>query len=117
MDEVSITCQISISIAFRHSRRGSRFYYPVEYRGSKAVQQRQTSGKKEAIEPANVQIRPIREEDDAISRVGAVCFAAPRPDSFREKFGSAPQGAGTNPSLVTEVLTSISQFDCKEHAA
>ena len=69
---------------------------------------------KKDIDPANVQIRPMKEEDvDAIAVIDSMYFGAPRPEYYREKLGSATKGAGINTSLVAEARTSISQVDCK----
>ncbi|MCX5872956.1 MAG: hypothetical protein NTY51_06940 [Deltaproteobacteria bacterium] len=49
---------------------------------------------KKDIDPANVQIRPMKEEDvDAIAVIDSIYFGAPRPEYYREKLGSATKGA------------------------
>jgi hypothetical protein len=69
---------------------------------------------KKDIDPANVQIRPMREEDvNAIAASDSVCFGAPRPEYFRKKPGSAIGGAGINTSLVSEARTAILEAECK----
>ena len=69
---------------------------------------------KKDIDPAHVQIRPMKEEDvDAIAVIDSMYFGAPRPEFYPEKLGSATKGSGINTSLVAEALTSISQADCK----
>jgi hypothetical protein len=43
---------------------------------------------KKDIDPANVQIRPMKEEDvDAIAVIDGMYFGAPRPEYYREKLG------------------------------
>ena len=69
---------------------------------------------KKDIDPANVQIRPMKEEDvDAIAVIDSMYFGAPRPEYYREKLGSATKGAGINTSLVAEARTTILQAECK----
>ena len=69
---------------------------------------------KKNIDPANVQICPMKEEDvDAVAVVDSMYFVAPRPESYREKLGAATKGAGLNASLVAEARTTILQAECK----
>ena len=66
---------------------------------------------KKDIDPANVQIRPVKEEDiDAIAVIDSIYFGAPRPEHYREKLGWATKGAGIGTPLVSEQRTSISQI-------
>jgi hypothetical protein len=68
---------------------------------------------KKDTDPANVLIRPMKEEDvDAIAVIGSMSFGAPRPEYYREKLGLATKGTKMNTSLVSEARTSISQVDC-----
>jgi hypothetical protein len=95
--------------------RCSGIYNPPEHRGSEAIQQGQGSVNNQDIDPASVQIRPMRTGDlDAIAVIDCVCFGARPPEYYREKLSSATRGAGINTSLVSEARTSISQVDCKE---
>jgi len=71
---------------------------------------------KKDIDPANVQVRPMEEDVDAIGVMDSMCFGAPRPEYCREKLGPANKGAGINSSLVAEARTSMSQVDCKGKA-
>ena len=69
---------------------------------------------KKDIDPANVQIRPMKEEDgDGFAVIDSRYFGAPRPEYYRERLGSATKGAGINTSLVAEARTTILQADCK----
>jgi hypothetical protein len=69
---------------------------------------------KKDIDPANVQIRSMKEEDvDAIAVIGSMHFGAPRPEYYREKLGSATRGAGISTSLVAEARTTILPAECK----
>ncbi|MGO9568614.1 MAG: hypothetical protein ACLP5H_13830 [Desulfomonilaceae bacterium] len=69
---------------------------------------------KRNIDPANVQIRPMKVEDvGAIAVIDSMYFGAPRPEYYREKLGSATKGAGIITSLVAEARTTILQAECK----
>jgi hypothetical protein len=69
---------------------------------------------KRNIDPANVQICPMKEEDvDAIAVIDSRAFGARRPEYYREKLGSATKGAGINTSLVAVAQTTILQAECK----
>ena len=69
---------------------------------------------KENIDPANVQICPMKEEDvDAIAVIDSRAFGAPRQEYYLEKLGSATNGAGINTSLVAVARTTILQAECK----
>ena len=67
---------------------------------------------KKDIDPANFQMRPIRQQhvDAGVDRM---CVGAPQPEYCRETLGSASKGAGMNTSLVAEARTSILQAECK----
>ena len=41
----------------------NRFHFTIEYWGSETIQQRQARVNKKDIDPAYVQIRPMKEED------------------------------------------------------
>jgi hypothetical protein len=113
--EALIVYQVSISKIFRPRRKCNRFHYPIEYWDSEAIQQRQASVTKKDIDPANVQVRPMYEEDvDAIAVIDSMYCGAPRPEYYREKLGSATKGAGISTSLVAEARTSIAPVDYKE---
>jgi hypothetical protein len=86
----------------------------MDYRGSGGSQQRQARVNKTDIDPANVQIHPMKEEHaGAVAAIDSMCFGEPRSEYYREKLGWATKGAGINTSLVAEARTSISQADCK----
>jgi hypothetical protein len=69
---------------------------------------------KKDIDPTNVQIRTMREEEvDAMAVLGRKYFGAPRPECYQERLGSATRGAGINTSFVAAARTSISQVGCK----
>jgi len=69
---------------------------------------------KKILHPANVQMRPVKEEDvDAIAVIAGMYFGAPRPEYHWEKLGSAGKGAGINTSLAAEARTSMLQAECK----
>ncbi len=56
---------------------------------------------KEDIDPANVRIRPMREEDvNATAVIDSMSLETPRPEYYREELGSATKGAGINTFLV-----------------
>jgi hypothetical protein len=99
--------------ASERRRRTSRFHHATEYSGSEAIEQRQTSVNKKSIDPANVQIRPMKEEVDAVAVIDSRYFGVPRPEYSREGLGLATKGAGIITSLVPEAQTSISQVDNK----
>jgi hypothetical protein len=57
---------------------------------------------------ANVQIPAMKEKDvDAIAVIDSFDFGAPRQTYYREKLGSATEGAGINTSLVPKARTTI----------
>ena len=69
---------------------------------------------KKNIDPANVQICHMKEEDvDAIAVIDSMQFGAPRPEYYREKLVSATRGAGINTSLVAEAGTTVLQAERK----
>lgn len=68
---------------------------------------------KRNIDPANVQIRPAKEDVDASAVIDSRAFGAPRPEYYLEKLGSATKGAGINTSLVAVARTIILQAECK----
>lgn len=69
---------------------------------------------KKDFDPANVQIRSMKEEDAAgIAVANGMRFGAPRPRYYGQKLDSATKGAGINTSSVAEVWTGISQVGCK----
>jgi hypothetical protein len=95
-------------------RRSSGYGHRLKYWGPEAIQQRQSTLNKKDIDPANVRILPVKEEEvDAIPAIDGMSFGAPRPEYYLEMLDSAIKGAGINTSLVAEALTSISQVDCK----
>ena len=68
---VLIIYQVSLSTIIK--RRCNRSYYPIGHWGSEAIQQRQASVNKKDIDPANVQVRPMNEEDvDAIAVIDSM---------------------------------------------
>ncbi len=69
---------------------------------------------KKDIDPANVQIRPMREEGvHAIAVIDSIYVGAPPPEYYWEKFGSAAKGAGISTSWVAEARRTILQAECK----
>ena len=69
---------------------------------------------KKDIDPANVQIRHMEDEDGhAVAVIDSVYFGAPQPEYYRKKLGSATKGSGINTSLIAEARMSISQGACK----
>jgi len=85
-----------------------------EYWCFEAIQQRQASVNKKDVDAANLQIRPMKEQDvHTIAIIDSVYFGAPRPEYYGERLGSATNGPGINAFWVAEALTSISQVDCK----
>lgn len=91
----------------------NQFHYIIECLGSEAIQQRQDSVNKKDFHPANVQIRPMKEEDAGIAVANGMRFGAPRPRYYGQKLDSATKGAGINTSSVAEVWTGISQVGSK----
>jgi hypothetical protein len=78
--------------------------------GPKEIHQRQGSVSKKEIDPANVQIRPMKEENvEAIEVIDSVYLGVPRPENYRKKLGAATKGAGINTSVVAEARTSIAR--------
>ena len=68
---------------------------------------------KKDIDPANNQIRPVKEEDvDAIAVIDSMYFGAP-PEYYRKKLGSATKGAGINTSSVAKARTTMLQAECE----
>jgi predicted N-acetyltransferase YhbS len=56
------------------------------------------------IDPAQVQIRPMREEDlEEITRIDSMYSGTSRPEYYKEKLATATKGAGINTSLAAEV--------------
>jgi hypothetical protein len=98
----------------QHDLRSPAAYLTVpssyEYLGSQATQQRQATVTKRDIDPANVQISPMREE--RVDGIAVIGVGAPRPE-YRERLGSATKGAGINTYSVAEARTTILQAECK----
>jgi len=66
------------------------------------------------IGPANVQNRPMKEEDvGAVAVIDRLCLRAPRLEYYREKLGSATKGARINTSLGARARTTMLQAECK----
>ena len=58
----------------------------------------------QAFDLAQVQIRPMREEDlEEIINIDTMYLVSPRPDYYKEKLAAATKGAGINVSLVADV--------------
>ncbi len=68
---------------------------------------------KKNIDPANVQIRPMKEDFDAIAVNDSRAFGATRQKYYREKLGSATKAAGINTSLVAIARATVLQAECK----
>ncbi|MGB6064776.1 MAG: hypothetical protein WBG50_08200 [Desulfomonilaceae bacterium] len=69
---------------------------------------------KRHIDPANVQIPPMREEVvDAGGVIDSMYFGTPRSGNYRDKVVSATKRAGINTFSVEKERTSRSQVDCK----
>ncbi len=69
---------------------------------------------KNDINPANVQTRPIREDDVALAAgIDGNFLGTPNSEWYRGKPGLAGDGAGINTLLVAEARTTVLQAECE----